>query len=492
MIDLFEDEWGQGRAGRINDSNGVTNGFIDTAYIEAITPIGLFQLGTNGLNRFGYGTWSDSGLKGNGTHNAGVTYGIKVDKFVATLSYIKYLDFAQNVFDNAAGYPAGFLTAWPGRAGLDSIGGSGSRLYNGDTDTYIMTAHYIGDKFKVGGIFQWILDPQALAASYLVRGIADIGAFEGSFAGESNWLGMYGVQPAWPIPTGAYGVKGFGRAGMYGANLFIAGLYFDAKFMNDKLDVKGEYDRIFGSAERNAWGDAYNAWLAAHAGAPYGVRAGWRLPEKIGVDGTTAYLDVSYDFDVAKVGLAFLYGGGEEHWRPYTQTHFNFNTTGNDDFHFGNVIVPGDSNMLGNSYAPLGLGNNPENVTAVKLYWSVDPMENLDIHGAFIWAKYSVPVGRYARGATGALVNNWNAFYGHPINYINPTGTSYIPAGLSTDLGWEVDLGATYTIMEGLTLNSEFGVLFTGDAFDYRNTATMEREDWGPIYRWVNTLTYEF
>jgi hypothetical protein len=48
----------------------------------------------------------------------------------------------------------------------------------------------------------------------------------------------------------------------------------------------------------------------------------------------------------------------------------------------------------------------------------------------------------------------------------------------------------TYQIMEGLSLNSEFGVLFTGDAFDYQ-TPTGDH-DWGNIYRWVNTLTYEF
>jgi hypothetical protein len=119
-------------------------------------------------------------------------------------------------------------------------------------------------------------------------------------------------------------------------------------------------------------------------------------------------------------------------------------------------------------------------------------MEKLDIHGAFIWAKYTQPVGRYAINSVGAPQPNWNAFYGHPMNYVNPGGTVYMPASVSDQLGWEIDLGATYEIMEGLSLNSEFGILFTGSAFDYRNTATGEREQWGPVVRWVNTLTYEF
>jgi hypothetical protein len=173
----------------------------------------------------------------------------------------------------------------------------------------------------------------------------------------------------------------------------------------------------------------------------------------------------------------------------------NFNTTGNDDFHFGNVIVWGNQQLLASiANSPLGLGDNEENVTAVKLWWSTDPIEKLDIHGAFIWAKYTVPVGRYARNSAGVPVKDWNAFYGHPMNYISPTGTAVIPAGISDQLGWEIDLGATYQIMEGLSLNSEFGVLFTGSAFDYRENgiAGGDRESWGPIFRWINTLTYEF
>jgi hypothetical protein len=48
--------------------------------------------------------------------------------------------------------------------------------------------------------------------------------------------------------------------------------------------------------------------------------------------------------------------------------------------------------------------------------------------------------------------------------------------------------------MEGLSFNSEFGILFTGDAFDYRalGLGGGPSKDFPNIYRWVNTLTYEF
>ncbi len=216
----------------------------------------------------------------------------------------------------------------------------------------MITAHYIGDKFKVGGIFQWILDPDALGASLLVRGISDLGAFPGSFAGESQWLlpapfGPLAPIPGaayWPNPGGAAGTQfGFGRLGMYGANLFVAGLYGNLKLANDKLEIKAEFDRIFGSAILNATGEGYNAFLNA---APFGPLVG-RLPHTLSVDGLSAYLDVSYDFDVAKIGLAALYGSGEKHWNPLIQSHYNFNTTGNDDFHWGNIIVNGNWQFLG-------------------------------------------------------------------------------------------------------------------------------------------------
>ncbi len=146
-----------------------------------------------------------------------------------------------------------------------------------------------------------------------------------------------------------------------------------------------------------------------------------QMPETLGVDGLNVYADLSYDFDFMKIGVAALYGSGEERWNPFTQRHFNFNTTGNDDFHFGNVIVNGNYQLLGSNTenGRLGLTNNEENVTAVKLHWSTNPTERLDIHGAFIWAKYTEPVGRYARYSNGALVQNWNAFYGHPMNCLS-------------------------------------------------------------------------
>jgi hypothetical protein len=70
----------------------------------------------------------------------------------------------------------------------------------------------------------------------------------------------------------------------------------------------------------------------------------------------------------------------------------------------------------------------------------------------------------------------------------------YDPWNVSIDPDWGFDLGFSRRIMEGLTFSCETGVLLTGDSFDYakRNGTSFVREEWGPIWRVVNTLTYEF
>ena len=570
IANIVEDTWGQGRALRWNNSTGITNGWINTAYIEAITPIGLIRAGGNLEDKFGHGLWVDSGLMGSGTTDYGITYGMKIDNFIAAFTYIKYVDFVQPVINNNAGgaVPAGtFFRTWPGR-GMDEIGGAGTSNYNSDLNTYVIHAHYVTEKIKAGILFQAVLDPTSVASGLMVKGITDQPSFPNgsTFAGEGGAGGLFAVLPLaisqpgygsfgptasffdagagelfvvplWPTPASAFPGQNFGAdainnvgynlglgtMGMYGVRSFTIASYVDLKFFDDRLQFKAEVDRIFGWAKINSYGKGYNAFLnnIQNMAPGIGVTAGpttmggnatWfmgtnllpgqRVPEELGIDSTNIYLDISYHTDNFTIGAAFLYGSGEKWWHPFTQSHKALNTTGNDDFHWSNIIVSGNWSWL-NSSAPLGLSNNPENITSAKIYWSIKPFENLNIHGAFVWAKYTEPVGRYAMDENLNLVSNWNAFYGHPMNYAygnykslpsaaNPSGDSLIPAGINSDLGWELDFGITWTIMEGLTLNSEFGVLFTGNAFDYRNTLTGEREDWGEIYRWVNTLTYEF
>ena len=557
VMSLIDDTWGQQRNLRWNNSTGATDGFIDEASIEAITPIGMFIAGASVGKGFGYGLWSSGDIYDQGgTNNYGLTYAIKLPvgdaSVIGTLTYLKYVDFVQPVIANLSGGPAGLLAGgvalrtWPGRP-MDEVGGAGTSNYNVDTDTYVLTAHYVSENITAGLLFQWVIDPRANAAALLTKGIADqplypnstfageagIGGYAGPTATFTDGAGRFYGMPLLPMPAVAYPLAanfgapgpdpfinnqgynlGIGKQGMYGVNLYIAGIYWDAKFFDGKLQIKGEVDRIWASVDMNAYGHGYNAFLDSISNGtvtgpvtiPTGTQTflaattllpGQRLPDEIGVDTVNAYVDVSYNTDLFTVGVAFLYGSGEKWYHPFTKSHFGLNNTGIDEFRWSNVIVSGGREFLNGPGNALGLGNTEENVTSVKMYWSVKPFEGLDVHGAFVWAKYTEPVGRWATDSNGNLLPNWNAFYGHPINYAmgnysTPLGGAITPANVSDDLGWEIDFGVTWTIMEGLTLNSEFGVLFTGDAFDYRNTVTGAKEEWGEIYRFVNTLTYEF
>jgi hypothetical protein len=312
---------------------------------------------------------------------------------------------------------------------------------------------------------------------------------------------------------------GLGRAGMYRTNAFALAGFWNLQFFDGALEFKGEVDYIWGTPDINGKGRAYNTWLQANfpvaivdgiAGTVQYYTPGVDvLPSSLKISTLNIYADLAYHNDLFTVGVAFLYGSGVDKYKGLRQKEFALNNTGLGDFHWGNVVVPGDQGLMGGQgldsflEVPLGLGATQENIMSVKLYWSVCPFDKLDIHGAFIWAKYVEEVGRGAVDVNGVPLDldlaggvyRTPPYYGHPMNYMNMfRGGLYVPTGYSDDLGWEIDVGVTYEIMEGLTFNSEFGILFTGDAFDYRalGLAGGASKDFPNIYRWVNTLTYEF
>jgi hypothetical protein len=196
------------------------------------------------------------------------------------------------------------------------------------------------------------------------------------------------------------------------------------------------------------------------------------------IRGLNVYLDAAYHNDMLKVGLAFVLGSGQTNHK-WNDGINNMNFIIADDFAFGEIIASGNGGRQDEYGYGLGFGDDIENLTAVKLYAEVKPMEKLTVTAAVIWAKWTEPVGNASA-------------YGHPMEYYTVTNFSR-PAWYahSTDLGWEVDLGFSYEIMEGLTYNLATGVLFTGDSFDYVGT-TGGHENWGPIWTINNNLTYEF
>jgi hypothetical protein len=504
-LDLVEDVWGQGRAMYIAGNN--SGEIITEAYIEALTPIGLFTLGAKD-GKFGYGTWSDSGGDSN---NTSISWAVKFDKIVAALVYTKYRDYCQDFMNYVTYMPTHPL-------GMSPTGGTLSENYDQDLDSLVLSVFYLGDQLKAGLLFQYIVDPHTVAGGMLIKhgaGFANY-TFEsahGPTVGTNPFCAMTGYL-GWPTPLGGGGPWGLGRAGMYRTNAFVLAGFWNLQLFDGALEFKGEVDYIWGTPDINGQGDAYNAWLVGAYPAPLSVGPAVYytpgvdvLPDSLKISTLNMYFDLAYHHDLFTVGVAFLYGSGVDKYKGLRQKEFALNNTGLGDFHWGNVIVPGDQGLLGGQgndpflASPLGLGSTQENVMSVKLYWSVCPFDKLDIHGAFIWAKYVEEVGRGAVDAAGTPlevstgVYRVPPYYGHPMNYMDMfLGGLYVPTGYSDDLGWEIDIGVTYEIMEGLSFNSEFGILFTGDAFDYRalGLGGGPSKDFPNIYRWVNTLTYEF
>ncbi len=242
------------------------------------------------------------------------------------------------------------------------------------------------------------------------------------------------------------------------SHIGFVGLAYTGEFA-DMVTVKAEASGIFGRADLRNWGGTY--------------------PDDAFMGGYNFYLDASYHNDMLRVGLAFVLGSGDTNSR-IADHKYNVNFITADEFVFGNIIASGNGGMNDAFGGGLGFCDDIENLTAVKLYVECFPMEKLSLNAAVIWAKWTQPIGL----AT--------PYTGHPVDYYLET-SKFLPwHGKSTDLGWEVDLGLNYQIMEGLTYSLAAGVLFPGHSFDYVNNVDGSREHWGPIWTVSNTLLYEF
>jgi hypothetical protein len=236
-----------------------------------------------------------------------------------------------------------------------------------------------------------------------------------------------------------------------------------------------------------------NSYVMGHATTHYGrglLTPAADFPASYSISGWNVYADVSYYNDLFRVGLAFIMGSGQHHyWNRATYDNINLNYISQEDFGFNNILVNGgggDNSVWADS--PYGL-NMIENITAVKLYFEICPVDKLTLNASFTWAKWTEEVGQNNLGTRAALVTSRGSAYPHPAaNYGNYNYQSW---DADDDLGWELDFGFSYEIMEGLTYSLGVGVLFTGDSWDYEK-ANGTKGDWGEIWSINNVLTYEF
>jgi len=237
------------------------------------------------------------------------------------------------------------------------------------------------------------------------------------------------------------------------SNVGFVGIAYTGEIAN-MISLKGEFSYLFGRADFSGMGDSTHARLS----------------------GYNLYLDASWHNDLMRVGLAFVHGSGQTN-DGWGAEHYNANFIVADEFIFGNIIASGNGGLNDTFGTGLGFCNDIENLTALTLYFESSPMEKLSINAAVIWARWTEPVG-YATN------------YYHPASYYSDiTIESWYPH--EKDLGWEIDLGLSYEIMEGLPYTFAGGVLLTGDSFDYVGDGKTH-ENWGPIWMINNELKYEF
>jgi hypothetical protein len=320
--------------------------------------------------------------------------------------------------------------------------------------------------------YNWDANLWALDLNITPNDKHNIELYGGVLISDYGWpmlMTSYNSRTVWGVVPGA--VDDF-----VSYNAGFVGLAYTGNFA-DMIDVKAEYGRVFGRMNTN------DIWPPTIGGVA--------LKDDIALEGWQAYLDVAYYNDLLRVGLAFFMSSGQKNfWGNATSVNLiNTPTIISQNFQWGTII--GSNVFPGINHLARGPWTSSdrfalENVTSVKLYFEVYPMEKLSLNAAVIWAKWTDPVG------TNPLMNpTERPAYGHPaLAYYSASGIARSWEA-SDNLGWEIDFGLSYEIMEGLTYSLAAGVLLTGDSWDYVNWDGTH-EEWGPIWEINNTLMYKF
>ena len=298
---------------------------------------------------------------------------------------------------------------------------------------------------------------------------------------ENNLVELFGGYLQDNDSDGASGLGGILRnswawnsngVGAYSADIGFVGIAYTGTIA-DMIEIMFENSYIFGLAN-------------PHVVPPTMTVVG----RSTTIQGWNIYADVSYYNNLLRVGAAFIMGSGQHHfWGINQYQNLNMNYISQDNFVLSNILVGGgggdNSIWWDGSFGQ----DNIENITAIKLYFAINPIEKLTLTTSVTWAKWTEKVGRNTLGTRATLVTSKGSAYRHPAaaygNY------NYQSWDTSDDLGWEIDFGFSYEIMEGLTYSFNMGVLFTGDSWDYER-ADGTRGDWGEIWSITNALTYTF
>jgi len=190
--------------------------------------------------------------------------------------------------------------------------------------------------------------------------------------------------------------------------------------------------------------------------------------QDISLQGYSAYALAKVDFKPAYAGAAFVYVSGDD---AGDSTTYKGGIPGGADFNpclimgnydlnrwagaMGNVnLIPLNtsqtflSNPFGNPGGPVS-GVGLQNVWAVQGFVGITPVPKLDTKLSLTWARMD-------------KTPSDNAILAKVFGFMRDNSDGN---WVSKDLGWELDLTATYKIYDNLSWMLGFGYLWSGDAF---------------------------
>lgn len=257
-----------------------------------------------------------------------------------------------------------------------------------------------------------------------------------------------GNVPGWPGPAPISGDVGFLMQVSY------------LKYNNGRFFANGEYTFQYADANRNgarplsAWTQAWHAELGTVVG-----------PAKV----TLAHFYSSgHDrrggaFGIGAVGTdPFpLYGGAAQTydgWRHFIS--FGNRQHAIKPFQYLIGLYGGGNNSYdGEGYSTF------DDFLAYALRLDYALAANLNVYGSFMWAERAsntaTPIAFYSGGLAGGTAIG---------NRLVPLTNAIVPNVPETHLGWEIDAGVDWKLLEGLTFRSLFAYWQPGDWFKWAYT----------------------
>ena len=254
-------------------------------------------------------------------------------------------------------------------------------------------------------------------------------------------------------------------------------VHFEAKI--------GWGERTYNKSMLDATGlAAWNGFETFYLGVPADTWDGTIENKGLGL-----YLDGVYTYDQGDVTLAAWYVSGSN----LNEKRGSLNSLV-DMGDFAPFLVAYNDQTLGTGYYTnnLGAGFAPGVFnfnSGQRNHWGIAILGNHTIIPDKIKMNYGIGYFQLVKPSMVCIDAGGGDF--SPAPFV-PAGTYPSSRYPSKDLGWEIDLGFTFQILESVWLETEFGYFFNGDAFETFDLVSHTWRDPKDTFAWATVLAFEF